>query len=97
MNSYVPVYPDRMDQSLPVLEALKLMTIRAAYTMKCEDKMGSLKPGKSADLVILSDNPLEIDPANMEDIQVLMTMVDGWVEYWSEYFNPDPARGPFPH
>jgi hypothetical protein len=39
---------------------------------------------------------LEIDPANMEDIQVLMTMVDGWVEYWSEYFIPDPARGLFP-
>jgi predicted amidohydrolase YtcJ len=93
VTSYVPVYPDRPDQSLPVLEALKLMTIRAAYAMQCEVKMGSLKPGKSADLVVLSDNPLEIDPANIEDIQVLMTMVDGWVEYWSEYLNPYRRRG----
>ena len=92
VNSYVSDYPDRKDHSLPVIEALKLMTIRAAYAMHCENKTGSLKPGKLADLVVLSNNPLEIDPVKIEDIQVLMTMVDGWVEYWSENFNPHPVR-----
>jgi len=58
----------RSDQALPVIEALRIMTIRAAYAMRCEGKTGSLKPGKLADLVVLSGNPLEIDPANMEDI-----------------------------
>ena len=91
VNSYVPYYPDRKDHTLPVIEAINLMTIRAAYAMHCEDKTGSLKPGKLADLVVLSDNPLEIDPAKMENIQVLMTMVDGWVEYWSEDFNSHPV------
>ena len=84
MNSYVPVYPGRKDQALPVLEALKLQTIRAAYAMRNEDKTGSLNPGKLADIVVLSNNPLDTDPANMEDIKVMMTMVDGWVEYWNE-------------
>ncbi len=84
VNSYVPVYPGRKDQALPVLEALKLQTIRAAYAMRNEDKTGSLNPGKLADIVVLSNNPLDTDPANMEDIKVMMTMVDGWVEYWNE-------------
>lgn len=84
VTNYVPAYPGRVDQPLPALDALKMMTIRSAYAMRCEDKTGSLAPGKLADLVVLSDNPLEIDPANMEDIQVLITMVGGWVEYWSD-------------
>ncbi len=88
VNSYVPNYPWRPDQSLPVLEAMKMMTIRASYALRCEDKTGSLKPGKYADLVVLSENPLETDPAHIKDIRVLMTMVGGWVEYWSEYFKP---------
>ena len=91
VNSYVPHYPNRKDHSLPAIDALKLMTIRSAYAMHCEDKTGSLKPGKLADLVVLSDNPLEIDPAKIENIQVLMTMVDGWVEYWNENFKSHPV------
>jgi predicted amidohydrolase YtcJ len=84
VKSYVPVYAGRKDQALAVIEALKLLTIRAAYAMRNEDKTGSLNPGKLADIVVLSNNPLDTDPANMEDIKVMMTMVDGWVEYWNE-------------
>jgi predicted amidohydrolase YtcJ len=91
VNNKVPDYIDREDHTLSVTEALRLMTIRSAYAMQSEKKTGSLKPGKLADLVILSDNPLEIDPLIMEDIQVFMVMVDGWVEYWNENFKPHPA------
>jgi hypothetical protein len=46
-----------------------------------EDAIGSILPGKYADLIILSDNPLAIDPDQLLDINVLMTMVDGNVKY----------------
>ncbi len=67
---------------LTVEEALPLMTIESAYAVWRDDEIGSLKPGKLADLIILSDNPLEVGPDDaLLDIQVLMTMVGGKVEY----------------
>jgi len=69
------------DDVLSVEEALPMMTIEAAYALHRDDEIGSLKAGKLADLIILSDNPLEVDPDALLDIQVLMTMVGGNVEY----------------
>ena len=40
-----------------VEEALRMMTINGAYALFMEDKIGSLIPGKFADLIVLSDNP----------------------------------------
>jgi len=56
------------------------MTIDAAYALYREDEVGSLKPGKLADLISLSDNPVAIDPDAIKDVEVLMTMVVGQVE-----------------
>jgi predicted amidohydrolase YtcJ len=64
-----------------VEKALKMLTIEPAYAVSQEDVIGSLAPGKFADLVILSDNPLTIDPNDIKDLKVLMTMVGGRVEY----------------
>jgi predicted amidohydrolase YtcJ len=69
------------DDLFTVEEALPMMTIKAAYALHREDELGSLKVGKLADLIILSDNPLEVNPADILDIQVLMTMVGGKVEF----------------
>jgi predicted amidohydrolase YtcJ len=69
------------DDLLSVEEALSMMTIEPAYALFREDEVGSLKAGKFADLIILSDNPLLIDPDSILDIEVLMTMVGGKVEY----------------
>ncbi|HKZ68665.1 MAG TPA: amidohydrolase family protein, partial [Anaerolineales bacterium] len=46
-----------------------------------EDKKGSLEPGKLADLVILSENPLTAPIESVPNIQVLMTMIGGKVEH----------------
>ncbi|MHA3963925.1 MAG: amidohydrolase, partial [Candidatus Thorarchaeota archaeon SMTZ1-45] len=74
--------PDWMlNQSLSVEQALRLITIDAAYGTFQEDTKGSIKVGKLADLVMLSDNPLTVSEDNLADIEVLMTMVGGVVEY----------------
>ena len=72
------------DDLLTVEEALPMMTIESAYALLREDEIGSLKAGKLADLIILSDNPLEVDHDAILDIQVLMTMVGGKVEHCAQ-------------
>lgn len=67
--------------TLSVEQALPLMNLGAAYALFRDEYVGSLKPGKFADLVLLSDNPLTVPPLALKDIQVWMTMLDGQVEY----------------
>jgi len=50
------------------------VTIDAAWQVFQEGNRGSLEPGKYADLVVLSGNPLE-DPMAMRDLQVERTVV----------------------
>lgn len=69
-----------LDQTLTVEQALRLMTINAAYASLAEYSRGSITPGKLADLVILSANPLAIPTQELVEIEVLMTMVGGKVE-----------------
>ena len=71
-------------EAVSVEEALRLMTINAAYALFMEDKVGSIKPGKFADLIILSENPLAVDPDEIVNIEVVMTMVGGKVEHCLE-------------
>ena len=53
------------------------MTLDAAYQNFEEDQKGSLTPGKQADLVILSQNPLQMDHADLLDLEVLATVSRG--------------------
>ncbi|ROS00159.1 hypothetical protein EDC56_2795 [Sinobacterium caligoides] len=62
------------DQRITPYEALQAITINAAYQYFEEDKKGSLEVGKLADLVVLSDNPLTVDPITIADIEVLETI-----------------------
>ncbi|MFX1548676.1 MAG: amidohydrolase [Promethearchaeota archaeon] len=71
------------NQTLSVEQALRLLTIEAAYGTFQEDVKGSIKEGKLADLVILSDNPLTVAESELQDIEVLMTMIGGVIEYSS--------------
>ena len=70
--------------ALTVEEALHLMTTGAAYALDRDSEVGSLVPGKFADLIILSDNPMTVDPLSLRELQVLMTMVGGNVEYCAQ-------------
>ena len=64
-------------QKIPVYDALKSVTCNAAYQFHEEGSKGSIVPGKLADLVILDENPLEVDPMRIKDIAVKATMVGG--------------------
>jgi len=66
---------------ISVERALQMLTIEPAWAVSQEEVIGSLRPGKFADVVILSDNPLAVEPDTIEDLRVLMTMVGGRVEY----------------
>ena len=66
-----------LDERLTPLEALKAITLWGAYSHFEEDSKGSIEVGKLADLVILSDNPLTVDPMNIGELKVLATIKEG--------------------
>ena len=65
------------DQRVSAEIGLKAMTIWAAWQHFEEHRKGSLEPGKQADLVILSDNPLTADPDKIAEIRVVQTIKAG--------------------
>ena len=69
------------EERVSPLEAMRAMTIDAAWQNFEEDIKGSIEPGKLADLVILSDNPLTVDPLAIREIEVLETIVGGETVY----------------
>lgn len=64
-------------QAVPVTEALRAITINAAWQLKMEDRIGSLEPGKLADITLLDANPLTVAPENLIDLKVLGTWMAG--------------------
>jgi predicted amidohydrolase YtcJ len=69
------------NQLISPYEAMKAITINAAYEIFEEDKKGSLKEGKVADLVILDANPLKIDTSKIKKIIVSETIKNGKTIY----------------
>lgn len=65
------------EQCISTYEALKAVTINPAYAYFEETQKGTLTPGKLADMVILSHNPLATDKRELKDIRVLETIVRG--------------------
>lgn len=69
------------EQRIDVYDALKGITIHGAIQYGEQDQKGSLEAGKQANMVILSDNPLKIDPMKLDTIQVEQTILKGQVIY----------------
>jgi predicted amidohydrolase YtcJ len=68
-------------QAMTRMEALRARTLDAAYAAFEEDIKGSLRPGKLADITVLSKNILEIPPEEILETKVLYTIVGGEVRY----------------
>lgn len=74
--------------TIAVAEALPMMTIHAAYALFRDQEVGSLAPGKYADLIVLSGDPLTVDPEEIPHMDVLLTMVGGRVEFCAPGHEP---------
>ncbi len=65
------------DERVTAYQALLCITINAAHQYFEEGSKGSIKEGKLADLVILDQNPIKIDPVKIKDIKVVETIKEG--------------------
>jgi hypothetical protein len=69
------------DERITPYQAMQAITINSAYQSFEEKQKGSLKVGKIADLVVLSENPLKVDTKKIKYIEVLETIKDGKTIY----------------
>ena len=64
-----------------VTEAIRAATYNGAYSSFEEHIKGSLEVGKLADMIVLSDDILKIDPMDIHTLRVDCTVIDGLFEY----------------
>jgi predicted amidohydrolase YtcJ len=68
-------------QKITVKEAVHAYTVGSAYASFEEKSKGSLERNKLADLVVLSEDILDIDPIQIQNVKVDLTIFDGKVVY----------------
>jgi predicted amidohydrolase YtcJ len=69
------------EQCITPMEALKAVTIDAAWQCHMDHVCGSLEVGKAADLVVLERDPTKVPPQEIHAIKVLQTWIDGHTGY----------------
>ena len=74
-------YQCDMSQAVTVLQAIRCCTYNAAYQSYEEKIKGSIEVGKLADLIICDRDILAMDPHELHNVKVDLTMIDGKVEY----------------
>lgn len=72
------------DQRVTAEEALRMWTINGARAMSVDDRIGSLEPGKYADIAVLSHNPLEVADEEVRDIRIRKTLFGGKIVFDAE-------------
>jgi predicted amidohydrolase YtcJ len=70
------------DQVISIDDAIRAITIDAAYQIFADNIVGSLEVGKRADLVVLEKNPRKTPAADIRNIKVNQTWVDGKRQAW---------------
>ena len=66
-------------QRIGVMDALRAITLGAAWTLKLDGEVGSIECGKRADFAVLEDDPTTVDPAALKDVRVWGTVQGGRV------------------
>jgi predicted amidohydrolase YtcJ len=69
------------DQAISVMDAIRAYTVNGAFLEGKEGEKGSLEPGKLADMAVLDRDIITVDPLDIIDTRVLMTIVGGEVVY----------------
>ena len=68
-------------EKLTAWEAMRGFTRDAAHAGFAEDHVGSLAVGRRADFVLLAQDPLAVEPRQLDELEVLATYVDGEAVY----------------
>jgi predicted amidohydrolase YtcJ len=66
-------------ERIGVADALRAITLGAAWTLHLDDRIGSIEVGKLADFCVLDDDPLGIAPEALKDVRVAGTVLGGRV------------------
>ncbi len=64
-------------EAIDVHQGLRAVTIDAAWQLCADDRVGSIEPGKLADLAVLEADPFEVDPASLGSLAVTGTWLGG--------------------
>jgi predicted amidohydrolase YtcJ len=67
------------DERVSVDQALRMITIDAAYTLGVDDEVGSIESGKRADFTVLDADPRDVEPMAIRDVPVIATILGGRV------------------
>jgi len=65
------------NERIPVENALHSVTLGAAWQLKLDHEIGSIEAGKLADFAVLAEDPYEVDPVRLKDIEVWGTVLGG--------------------
>jgi len=77
------LYEYSPNEVLDVADVLHYYTYGSAQLLHSEDEVGTLEPGRYADLIVISEDPLGVSPKELKDIKVLATLVGGELTYSS--------------
>lgn len=66
-------------QQIPVADALRCITLGAAYVLGLDHEIGSIATGRKADFCVLEEDPLAVDPMELKDVPVAATIFGGEV------------------
>lgn len=65
------------NECIGVAEALRAITLGAAYTLKLDGEIGSIEAGKRADFAVLEEDPLLVSPSALKDVPIWGTVLGG--------------------
>jgi hypothetical protein len=69
------------EEAIGVMDAIRVYTWNGAYLAGDEDRLGSIEPGKLADMIVLDRDVLTVPHEEIKEIKVLKTIVDGKIVY----------------
>ncbi len=65
------------EERITVAQALRAVTLDAAFALRMEDEIGSIVAGKRADFTVLEQDPFAVDPIQLKDIPIWGTVFEG--------------------
>jgi hypothetical protein len=80
-NPYEKNNDEPLGDPISLEDAIRVMTLGGAYSMRKENELGSIEKGKAADMVVLDRNLFEIDPGSIIDTRVVYTIFGGKIVY----------------